>query len=73
MTTGVFLERIYVDADFLNTMKIKLYDGRFFSNNLNEEKGNAVISKKAAGLLGVGLTAMAKLFLILMMEAKIIM
>ena len=48
----IFLSRIYVDADFLKTLKIKLTDGRFFTNKINEERGNAVINKKAAEMLG---------------------
>ena len=48
----IFLSRIYVDGDFLNTLKIKLADGRFFTNNINEEIGNAVINRKAAEMLG---------------------
>ncbi len=48
----IFLSRLYVDADFLNTLKITLADGRFFSDKINEEKNNAVINKKAAEMLG---------------------
>ncbi|MBN2773459.1 MAG: ABC transporter permease [Prolixibacteraceae bacterium] len=48
----IFLSRLYVDADFLNTLKITLADGRFFSDKINEERNNAVINKKAAELLG---------------------
>ncbi len=48
----VIISRLYVDPDFLNTLKITMVDGRFFSNKLNEERNNAVINKKAAELLG---------------------
>ena len=48
----IFLNRLYVDEDFLSTLKIKLTDGRFFTDKLNEESNNAVINKKAAELLG---------------------
>lgn len=48
----IFLNRIYVDADFLETLKVNLSDGRFFTEKLNEEKSNAVINRKAAELLG---------------------
>jgi putative ABC transport system permease protein len=48
----IFLNRLNVDVDFLNTLKITMADGRFFSDKINEEKDNAVINKKAAELLG---------------------
>ena len=48
----ILISRLYVDADYLNTLKITLADGRFFSDKINEEKNNAVINKKAAEMLG---------------------
>lgn len=48
----IILNRIYVDADYLNTLKITMADGRFFSDNIGEERNNAVVNKKAAELLG---------------------
>ncbi len=48
----ILLNRIYADADFLNTLKITMADGHFFSDKINEEGNNAVINKKAAELLG---------------------
>jgi len=49
---SIILNRLNADADFLNTLKIELSDGRFFSDEVNEEKNNAIINKKAAELLG---------------------
>ena len=48
----IFLNRLYVDGGFLNTLKLNLVGGRFFSDKLTEEKHNAIINKKAAELLG---------------------
>jgi putative ABC transport system permease protein len=45
-------KRLDVDIDFIKTLKIEILDGRDFIGNANEEKGNAIINKKAAELLG---------------------
>ena len=40
------------DYDFLNTLKLKLNDGRFFSKEFPADSSAAVINRKAADLLG---------------------
>ena len=47
-----FMNRMLVDADFQKTLKIEVTDGRFFSDNFNSEKNNAVINEQAAHVLG---------------------
>ena len=47
-----FMNRISVDADFQKTLKTEIIDGRFFSDNLNSEKNNAIINEQAAHVLG---------------------
>jgi putative ABC transport system permease protein len=48
----VFLKRVDADKDFIETLKIKILDGRGFAGNANDEKGNAIINKKAAEIFG---------------------
>lgn len=48
----VFLNTIYADIDFLETMKIKVIDGRRFSKNGENEKNNVIISEKTARIFG---------------------
>ncbi|MCP4727677.1 MAG: FtsX-like permease family protein [bacterium] len=45
---GQFMERINVDAGFLNTMKIELIQGRNFSNESEADVINAVIINESA-------------------------
>ncbi len=48
----IIIFTIFADNDFLNVLKIRMVDGRFFSDKINEEQNNAVINEKAAKLLG---------------------
>ncbi|MBN1925513.1 MAG: ABC transporter permease, partial [Prolixibacteraceae bacterium] len=48
----IFLLRLLADEDFLNTMKIKLLNGRNFTNDFDIEKNNAIINQKAAEIFG---------------------
>ncbi len=48
----ILLSRIFTDADFLKTLKINIKEGRFFSDQINDEQDNAIINTKAAQLLG---------------------
>lgn len=48
----VFLKRIEADKDFIETLKIKILDGRGFKGNVNDEKENAIINKRAADIFG---------------------
>ncbi|GET34147.1 ABC transporter permease [Prolixibacter bellariivorans] len=48
----IFLLRVTADKDFLNTLKIKLLDGRNFTDNAENERFNAIINKKAAHAFG---------------------
>ncbi len=48
----VIINRIFTDEDFLQTLKIKLKDGHFFSEGNNEIQNSAIINSKAAKLLG---------------------
>ncbi len=48
----VLLKRIWVDPDFQKTLNIKMVDGRFFSDEINSEKQNAIINEEAAKVFG---------------------
>jgi putative ABC transport system permease protein len=48
----VFLKRVDADKDFIETLKIKILDGRGFTGSANDEKENAIINKKAAEIFG---------------------
>ncbi len=44
----IFLYRVNCDTDFLNTLQIKLLEGRNFKADAGSERFNAIINKKAA-------------------------
>jgi len=46
------MDRMKVDCDFQKTLKVELKDGRFFSENIELEKQNAIINEEAAKILG---------------------
>ncbi|MCY1719264.1 ABC transporter permease [Prolixibacteraceae bacterium Z1-6] len=48
----IFLYRVDCDTDFLNTLQIKLLDGRNFKVDAGGERFNAIINKKAAEAFG---------------------
>ena len=48
----ILMNRLYVDNDFEKTLNTVMVDGRFFSDEIVSEKGNAVINEEAARLLG---------------------
>ena len=46
-----FMTHIKVDPGFQKTLNAKMLDGRFFTDNLNSERDNAVINEEAAKIL----------------------
>ncbi len=49
---AVFLNKIFTDKDFFETLKIGFADGHSFKGSFAEERNNAIISKKTAELFG---------------------
>ncbi|MBN1820939.1 MAG: ABC transporter permease [Prolixibacteraceae bacterium] len=48
----VLLKRIRIDPDFQKTLNIEMVNGRFFSDEINSEKRNAIINEEAARIFG---------------------
>lgn len=48
----VLLKRIWVDPDFKKTLNIEMVDGRYFTDEINSEKQNAIINEAAANVFG---------------------
>lgn len=48
----VILNRLFVDEDFVKTLKIKIAEGNFFIAGKDKENNNALINRKAADMLG---------------------
>ena len=48
----VLLKKILVDPDFQRTLNIQMVEGRFFSDEINSEKHNAIINEEAAKFFG---------------------
>ena len=46
------MDRMNVDHDFQNTLKIQMTDGRFFVDNSESEISNVIINNEAAQILG---------------------
>ncbi len=51
--TDVRMIRVYIDHDYLNTYKMKLADGRFFSKQLPSDTLNYLVNETAAKLMGL--------------------
>ena len=48
----VLLKRIWIDKDFQETLTTEMVDGRFFSDEINSERQNAIINEEAAKIFG---------------------
>ena len=48
----ILMLRLFVDSDFKNTFKVKMVDGRFFTDQIVSEQRNVIINQEAARLLG---------------------